>query len=229
MVHSYKRRKVFIDKKLQSLYALILFCALTMILSLTSWMTYRYVSSSVLDQFSNTHVQEEIAIAQRISEIEHQRYLTSENFQSHLPGTEQEARLISQHNIQKLAQIFSQLHRFMFPQLISLILIISMVSLFLSHKVAGPVFHINRCLQKLAHGNLKTRVHLRKFDQLKDLGNTFNTTISQLDRDMQQLNHEFNALEEILKSENLTSNDQASKHLGHIQRILAQYFKETPS
>jgi len=48
------------------------------------------------------------------------------------------------------------------------------VGVYLSHKVAGPLFRFVMCTREVANGNLKIMVNLRKGDELKELENAFN-------------------------------------------------------
>ncbi len=55
------------------------------------------------------------------------------------------------------------------------------VFIFLSHKIAGPLYRFESVLKDLAKGNLTTRINLRKSDQLEDIKNTFNAALESAD------------------------------------------------
>ena len=48
------------------------------------------------------------------------------------------------------------------------------VTLFVSHKIAGPLFRFKQTLKELSAGNFTNQVRLRKGDQLTDLQEEFN-------------------------------------------------------
>ncbi len=54
---------------------------------------------------------------------------------------------------------------------------ISLVSLFLSHRIAGPVYRLEKTLEEVATGNLSQRITLRKNDDLKELATSTNKMI----------------------------------------------------
>jgi len=55
-------------------------------------------------------------------------------------------------------------------------------SLFITHRLAGPVFRLERALNNMNNGNLNDTIHLRKKDEGKELAikiNSFNHRLSQ--------------------------------------------------
>jgi HAMP domain-containing protein len=53
-------------------------------------------------------------------------------------------------------------------------LLISGVALFASHKIAGPLIRLARCLRRLAEGNIHQTISFRKGDQDQPLASAFN-------------------------------------------------------
>ncbi|THB71468.1 MAG: methyl-accepting chemotaxis protein [Desulfovibrio sp.] len=51
------------------------------------------------------------------------------------------------------------------------------VTLYISHKIAGPLYRFETDLELIAKGDLTKRIRLRKEDQLKDLANSLNTFV----------------------------------------------------
>jgi HAMP domain-containing protein len=48
------------------------------------------------------------------------------------------------------------------------------VAMFLSHRVAGPIFNLERAIRKMAEGDLSQEVHLREKDEGKELAGALN-------------------------------------------------------
>ena len=48
------------------------------------------------------------------------------------------------------------------------------VTLFVSHKIAGPLYRLKKAMQELGEGNLSAEVKLRDSDALKDIAEAFN-------------------------------------------------------
>jgi nitrogen fixation/metabolism regulation signal transduction histidine kinase len=54
------------------------------------------------------------------------------------------------------------------------------VTLFVSHKVAGPLYRLKKAMHDLGEGDLSTEIKLREFDQLKDIAVAFNSMVQKL-------------------------------------------------
>jgi methyl-accepting chemotaxis protein len=58
-----------------------------------------------------------------------------------------------------------------------LLVVMTVIGLFYSHRIAGPVYKMNRELRRVLEGTEGVRVKLRKKDQLKDLAATLNAVL----------------------------------------------------
>jgi methyl-accepting chemotaxis protein len=54
-----------------------------------------------------------------------------------------------------------------------------LMTLFISHKIAGPLYRLKENLKALGNGHLKT-MHLRQGDQLQEIAVSYNDTIGKL-------------------------------------------------
>jgi len=59
--------------------------------------------------------------------------------------------------------------------------LIVVASIFLTHKVAGPLVRIKRVLAQMGQGNFSQRIALRKGDELGDLAETINQLAQDLE------------------------------------------------
>jgi methyl-accepting chemotaxis protein len=57
----------------------------------------------------------------------------------------------------------------------------TLVFIYLSHSIAGPLYRFEAALQAMARGNLKERINLRKTDQLSGLQETLNLAMKSMD------------------------------------------------
>ena len=64
--------------------------------------------------------------------------------------------------------------------LIAHVVLVLLLGLVVSHKVAGPIFRIKKSLEDVAGGNLNVRIHLRPGDQLTDVADAFNHMMNAL-------------------------------------------------
>ena len=72
------------------------------------------------------------------------------------------------------------LHGKIWPWIGGAILFFGAVSIFVSHKVAGPLFRIKKCLDNVTQGDLDVVIKLRKWDDLKDLAEHINMLIAEI-------------------------------------------------
>jgi len=76
--------------------------------------------------------------------------------------------------------LFFQIIRAYGVYIVLLGVVISVVSLFLSHRIAGPLFRLERSVEEITKGNLSFRIILRKKDELKELATLMNTMVETL-------------------------------------------------
>lgn len=55
-----------------------------------------------------------------------------------------------------------------------------MMTLFISHKIAGPLYRLKKAMRDLGEGDFSTEINLRKLDQLKDIAQEFNNMAGKL-------------------------------------------------
>ncbi len=58
--------------------------------------------------------------------------------------------------------------------------LLAMISALLSHRIAGPVYHLEKVCREIKEGNKQSRVKLRKGDALSDLAEEFNSMLDYL-------------------------------------------------
>ena len=61
------------------------------------------------------------------------------------------------------------------------------LTLYMSHRIGGPLHQIEKMIDLVSHGNLKGRVSLRKGDQLKCIGSKFNHMMAGLNNRVRQI------------------------------------------
>lgn len=77
--------------------------------------------------------------------------------------------------IDKLAEIFDVVNRTLVQWIAVFLFVIAILSVFVSHKIAGPVYRLERSAKILASGDLTHAVKLRHGDELRDLEEAFNS------------------------------------------------------
>ena len=59
-------------------------------------------------------------------------------------------------------------------------LVVIMVTLLVSHKIAGPMYRFDKDIKRIANGDLKFRIRIRKGDQFQEMALSLNTMIESL-------------------------------------------------
>ncbi|MFH1540471.1 MAG: methyl-accepting chemotaxis protein [Elusimicrobiota bacterium] len=91
-------------------------------------------------------------------------------------------RVIAELDIQELYPVMTKISNLMFGKLVILLAIFFIVTIFISHKFAGPIFRLEKSLDIIAGGNLTYRMCLRNGDELIELQDKFNNMVSEIQK-----------------------------------------------
>jgi HAMP domain-containing protein len=81
-----------------------------------------------------------------------------------------------------LARQVLELHARFWPGVLVVALLVAVQSMFVTHRIVGPAYHLRRVLDQLASGRVEVRAHLRRWDRLKDLELATNGLAEELER-----------------------------------------------
>ncbi len=123
---------------------------------------------------------------------------------------------------------------FMLPLLLQTVLVVMVitslamiaVTLFASHKIAGPMYRLKRVTESLAKGDFSSDFKIRKLDQFQDLAGAFNNMIAGLRTEITALKKNSASLKENL--DNISEQDIAENkkaYLNELKRISGQLEK----
>lgn len=85
-----------------------------------------------------------------------------------------------------------------------IVLIAVVVTLVISHKIAGPMFRFEKDIQRVAQGDLKSRIYIRKGDQLEEMANSLNSMIDSLNQKVSAVRAELGAFSKKRESEEIS-------------------------
>lgn len=74
----------------------------------------------------------------------------------------------------RLMVTLKQVNLIVLSRILILLPFVAVAGLLLSHRIAGPVFRIEKVLKEIGDGNFDIQVHLRKRDELKDVAAAIN-------------------------------------------------------
>lgn len=86
--------------------------------------------------------------------------------------------------------------------------------LMLSHRIAGPAYHLRQSIERIADGDIQFSVHLREKDYLKNVADSLNDLLDELkhrNQQVQELQKRFLALRERL--------DQSGMDNDHLEEL----------
>ncbi|HYL79356.1 MAG TPA: hypothetical protein VEU07_01005 [Candidatus Acidoferrum sp.] len=73
-----------------------------------------------------------------------------------------------------IARQMLDLHRRFWPSVVVVGILVAVQSIFITHRLVGPAYNVQRVLEGLTAGRYETRVHLRRGDRLRELESTLN-------------------------------------------------------
>lgn len=132
---------------------------------------------------------------------------------------------------EKLAEVYPQGLLFDIAKKVNMVLllrfvflspIVVLIGLVLSNRIAGPLYRINRFIQKISRGNYNNHLELRRGDELQDLSRMLNHLSSRLKSENIQRREKVGAIKEkteILKSEISSGYLDKDKTLRRIEEI----------
>lgn len=82
----------------------------------------------------------------------------------------------------QLEQIFVEGNENLVYRMAVVILLVCFLSIFVSHKIAGPVYRLEESAKIISSGDFSRRIKLRSGDELQELADAFNTMTDSLDK-----------------------------------------------
>ena len=176
-----RRKQFLINKPLQFHYLFYVAALLIVVAGVGMTGTYFGIWSSVLKTFSEESLRETMTQAAQIQEYEQARH--PRKIQNSLPTIRlfQETALLSERQKEVLRQIMDETQRKILGLGIFLLIFIAWGSIFLTHKIAGPISKLNQHFRMLERGDLTARIRFRKFDEIRDSAGEFNKMTAALD------------------------------------------------
>jgi signal transduction histidine kinase len=82
-----------------------------------------------------------------------------------------------------IARQVLDLHMRFWPSILVVAVLVSIQSIYVTHRIVGPAYHIRRVLTDLGGGQLTRRVRLRRWDRLKEIEQAANGLAEGLERE----------------------------------------------
>lgn len=182
----YKRRQYLINKKMQIRYMAMVCLVLIAVSGISIMAVYMGIWGSVLDEFSDESVRYQLLTAARITDYEFARRPFSERRFTTL-ALFKETEALSQRQREIFEDILTRTNQRLAWKVILLVIVITVGTIFVTHRIAGPLYRIDQCLKKITEGDLSVRGHLRKGDQAVEIIQSFNTMAEGLEDSIKRL------------------------------------------
>ena len=187
MILKNRRRHFFIDKSFQLHFAIYIILTLAVISSVSMLGNYYGIWASVIKAFSEESLRESMITSAQMNEYESSRRPSADMGQMPSLRTYRETALLSQHQKEMIRQIMDEANRKTVALGVLLFFFVGWGSIFLTHKVSGPLFKLTQYMNELKHGNLTARIKFRKFDEVQYLAVHFNELALSLDRSISEV------------------------------------------
>ena len=189
MIPKERRRHFLINKPLQFRYMLTISAILLIVIFVSLANLYFGIWSEVVNAFSDTQIQNDLLTAARLQQYEEARVspLAPPEESSTSPSLFRQVERLSDRQLEIFKTILDQTNRALLAKLLPLLILITVGTIFLSHKIAGPLYRFETILYQMALGDFSVRCHLRKFDEAKSVSQAFNRTLDSLDYKISQL------------------------------------------
>ncbi len=63
--------------------------------------------------------------------------------------------------------------------------VVSVITIFVSHRIAGPLQRLKLYMEKVGQGNFALRLRFRKYDEIHDVAESFNGMVKNLEKSWQ--------------------------------------------
>lgn len=182
-----KRRHFFIDKSFQARYAIYTALTLLVVCGVSLAGLYFGIWGSVIESFSDEKLLQNIQLAARIQDYEYYREPLPADTKQDSLRLFKEVDLLSARQREILDDILRRANTRLIQQAGFLILLIAIGSIYLTHKIAGPMYRFRKSFEAVERGDLTTRIFLRKRDEAMSVANAFNHMIRTLDQSLSRL------------------------------------------
>jgi methyl-accepting chemotaxis protein len=102
------------------------------------------------------------------------------------------------------------------------ILIIFFIAIFVSHRLAGPIYKIGLTLDKISKGNLNEPMKLRKNDEFREIEIEINNAVEGLKDIVNDINTDIDSLEIVLNEKKISDKD-VLKALKNLKKDMSKF------
>lgn len=219
-----KRKNYLINKRFQLKYTLAMVLLLLSVMVVSGLGLYFGMWGSIIENFSKFKVSQNLENVRRIAEYEDARYKKGDY---RLERIFREAELLSAKEKETLKDALASVNRTLIPKVAALAVIIFIGGIFISHKIAGPMYRIEQSAEAIREGDLRVNFNLRKSDEMKEAATVLEEMVKSLHDDVKALKASSLALDERVAMARSSMSKEDAERLGaiikDIDSVLAKY------
>ena len=229
-----RRRILLVDRKTQLKYVGIITATVLSINILVGFCVYFSVWTSLNAEYSKIAIAQKIQVAQRMRSYEAVR-----EGQANPPvhQVDHEADLLSDHLLGQLKESFRVAEIKLVPILLLLLLVVLFEGIAMSNRIVGPIYHVEKSLEKLRSGDLTDRTHFRRKDEFKSLSDKLNMVSDQWNYNISTLKRQLSKISDCaldlkhllgrynpeMETQVATQAEQILKRIGECNNVLARF------
>jgi methyl-accepting chemotaxis protein len=185
MAHEIHRRTNYLVKKsFQLKYTIAIAVTMLAVMLITGVGIYVGMWSSIIENFSKFKVSENLETAKRIAGYEEARYGKGD---FRLEKIFREAELLSAQERDTLHGALGSVNRALLPKMLILVAIIFIGGIFVSHRIAGPMYRFEKSAEAVRDGDLRVNFNVRKTDEMKDVAVDLEKMVESLHDDIAKI------------------------------------------
>lgn len=178
-----RRKRFFINKPLQIRYMLVVSVPLIVISLVALFGFYLGIWGKVLNAFSDEQTRNDLLTASRMVEYDQARYAKTPSApEFSILSLFKETEKLSQRQREVFKDILEETNRALLWKFILILFLVAWGTIYISHKIAGPLYHLSKALGEVEKGNYRSRVYLRKGDEGHPVAKEFNDAVDATDR-----------------------------------------------
>ena len=219
-----KRRNYLINRRFQIKYTIMIVGVLMVVMVAAGIGFYMGMWGSIIENFSKFKVSQNLENARRIADYEKTRYAKGDY---RLEKIFREAELLSEMDRLALKEALRSVNRSLITKILILFAVIFLAGIFISHKIAGPMYRIEKSAEAIRDGDLRVSFKLRKSDEMKSAASVLEEMVDSLQGDIEKIKTANQAIESKVESASghMDARDVADlrKPVGQIAAVLAKY------
>ncbi|MDP2929312.1 MAG: methyl-accepting chemotaxis protein [Candidatus Omnitrophota bacterium] len=180
----HRRTNYLVKKNFQIKYTAVITTTILAVMLVSGIWIYVGMWSSIIENFSKFKVSENLETAKRIAGYEEARYGKGD---FRLEKIFREAELLSAQEQDTLHNALKSVNRALLPKMAILVVIIFISGIFISHRIAGPMYHFEKSARAIRDGDLSVSFNIRKTDEMKDASLSLDEMVEALRADMKEM------------------------------------------